>query len=192
MTLLNCSNLCLAVAASVFLAAATPVQAAPAQWRVDAKASRVGFNGTYSGAAFNGTFKRWTADIKFDPADLAHSSISATFDTASAATGDKLQETSLAGAEWFDSARQPKATLVSKSIRRVGPDRYEADAVLTIKGKGYPTRLPFTVSITGRTAVAKGQVTLDRVRLDLGMKSDPGAAWVSRNINVSFVISASR
>ena len=41
--------------------------AAPAPgWSVDG-ASKLGFTGKMSGEAFNGVFRRWTAQIAFDP-----------------------------------------------------------------------------------------------------------------------------
>jgi cytochrome b561 len=176
------------------VAATAPVSgatAAPLKWSVDADKSSIGFSGTQTGNEFRGRFGRWTATILFDPADLAHSSISVVIDTASAGTGDKVQETSLAGEEWFDSKRQPRATLTSKSIRSLGGGKYEADCTLTIKGKSRPVRLPFTLAITGKAAAATGQVTLDRTQFNLGMRSDPEGIFVSRQIKVIVNVKAS-
>jgi ABC-type molybdate transport system ATPase subunit len=43
-----------------------------AQWQVDAAKSRLGYVVTWAKEPFKADFKKWTADIDFDPADLAH------------------------------------------------------------------------------------------------------------------------
>ena len=43
-----------------------------AQWKVDAAKSTLGFVVTWDREPFRASFKRWTANIDFDPADLAH------------------------------------------------------------------------------------------------------------------------
>jgi polyisoprenoid-binding protein YceI len=170
----------------------TPTAAAPVRWNVDQAASRIAFSGTNSGAPFKGNFSSWAAVIDFDPKDLAHSRISVTIQTASANTGDKFQESSLGSAEWFNSAKQPRATFVSTRLRAGSGDQYLADGVLTIKGRAVPVTLPFRLKIAGDKASATGQLALDRTKFDLGMTSDPKGAWVSRAIQLSVSISARR
>ena len=46
---------------------------AAAEWIVDAEASRIAFSGTHTGRAFTGSFRKWVADIAFDPDDLPSS-----------------------------------------------------------------------------------------------------------------------
>ena len=70
---------------------------------------RVSFAGTQSGKPFQGRFDQ-KAQIAFDPADLAGSKAVVVLATTSAKTGDRFQETTLAGAEWFNSAAFPTAT----------------------------------------------------------------------------------
>ena len=65
--------LALGLALAVLSTAA--VQAAPAKWAVDAAGSRLSFASKYSGDAFTGSFRRFTADIAFDPAQLPASKI---------------------------------------------------------------------------------------------------------------------
>jgi len=184
-----------AMAASLALAPIALVQpaiAAPAAWAVDQVSSGIGFSGTHAGNAFTGQFKRWKANIRFDPADLAHSQVVVAIDLASATTGDKFRDTTLREPEWFDSAKQPTATFVTRTIRAAGAGRYEADGVLTIKGKAVPVKLPFSLAIEGANAMMSGKATLDRTALDLGMKSDAKAAWVSKTIDLDVKVKATR
>lgn len=165
---------------------------APPKWVIDAAQSSIAFSGTHAGKPFTGKFRSWRGDVLFDPKDLEHSAIIIQIDTSSAATGDALQEKTLAGEEWFGSDRVKLARFSSRSIRTSGSDRYIVEGVLQIKGRSVPISLPFNLSINAKTANASGKLTLDRAAFDLGMKSDPKANWVSRNIVVTFALKASR
>ena len=168
--------------------AVTPGTATP--WRVNAEASRIAFSGEHAGAPFTGRFERWTAQIWFDPADLAGSKAVVDIVTGSARTGDATQEGSLGAAEWLDPAGFPTARFEATEFRALGGDRYEAEGTLTIKGQTVPVTLGFTYRRDGETARVKGTTTLDRTAFDLGMASDPNAQWVSRQIAVRIEVVA--
>lgn len=161
-------------------------------WQVNRGSSAIGFSGTHAGRAFDGAFESWTARIRFDPDNLAESRIIVVIETASAATGDKVQETTLENAEWFNSANHRFARFTSTDISANGGNRYTARGTLEIKGKQTPVTLPFTVTINGNNARASGSLTLDRIALDLGAKSDPKAQWVSRDIKLDIRINATK
>jgi cytochrome b561 len=159
-----------------------PVVAAAqsSDWNINRNASEIGFSGTHAGRAFDGEFGQWTARIRFNPDNLGNSRIVVVVDTGTATTGDRVQETTLKNAEWFDSANHRFATFSSNNIRSRGGNRYTADGTLEIRGKKAPVTLPFTVTINGNNARANGT------------KSDPRAQWVSRNINLNFQVAATR
>ena len=46
---------------------------AATQWSMQPKESKLTFVGEQAGAQFEGSFDKFTADIAFDPKDLAHS-----------------------------------------------------------------------------------------------------------------------
>ncbi|HAI32686.1 MAG TPA: YceI family protein, partial [Thalassospira sp.] len=60
-------------------------------WAVEAGDSEIEFTGTQLGAAFEGEFKSFTAEIVFSPDDLAGSSVKVLIDIASVdtANGDR-------------------------------------------------------------------------------------------------------
>lgn len=172
--------------------AATAAAAAPPAWTVVPAKSRISFAGTHAGDAFTGTFGQWTAQIRFDPADLAHSSASVVIATASAKTGDSFRDTSLTGAEWFAPAEFPRATFATTRIAAAGPGRYVADGTITIKGKATPVKLPFALKIAGDTATMQGSTSVDRIALGMGAKSDPSGAWVSKAITLNIQLTATK
>lgn len=177
------------VAALIALAPAAAL-AAPPSWTVDKAKSRIGFSGVHAGNKFDGQFSQWTARIRFDAKDLAHSTANVVIATASAATGDNFQETSMKSEEWFNVGAFPTATFSSRRITAAGPGRYVAEGVLTIKKKAVPVRLPFTLKANGNVAQMQGTLTLDRVALDLGAKSDGKGEWVSKQIQVTINVTA--
>ena len=184
--------LSMALAALAGAVLTVPALADAPQWTMDKGQSRINFTGTHAGSPFEGRFETWQANIRFDPKDLKTSRIIVVVGTATAKTGDAVQESSLLNGEWFDPKNHPTATFSSSDIRSAGGNNYTARGTLTMKGKTVPLTLPFTVSINGRNAKAQGKLELDRVQLGLGLASDPNAEWVSRKIALSFSLAATR
>ena len=160
-------------------------------WTVERGASAIEFSGTHAGAPFRGRFDRWSAGIRFDPADLAGSRVAVTVDTASAADGFPLHDSNMPGREWFNVAEFPVARFEADRFRRVG-DHYEAQGTLTLKGKPHRIGLPFSLSVDGARATMSGQVCIARRDADLGMSSDPDAKYVSPDILVAIRVTAQR
>jgi polyisoprenoid-binding protein YceI len=172
------------------------VKAAPAQavgpvpvWTVQ-PGGRLGFSVGVSGEQVNGRFDRWSSAIRFDPARLAQSAISATIDLASVGSGDSERDGMLAGADFFSAATHPRATFVATTISSVGPGRYEAYGTLTLKGVSRPMRLAFTLDIKGDIANANGTARLDRRQFKVGEGQFSGTEAVGADVSVSFSFSA--
>ena len=53
-------------------------------------------------------------------------------------------------------------------------------------------QLPFTLAINGNKAMMSGDLALDRAAVDIGMKSDPTGAWVSKVVRVQVRLTAQR
>jgi polyisoprenoid-binding protein YceI len=174
---------------AVMLAAPVAALAAPAPaWAVD-PGSTVGFASSFSGGAFSGRFTRWTAAIRFDPQNLAGSSVTATIDVGSAATGDKDRDASLPSADFFDAAKYPHATFTATTFKDLGGGRYQAIGQLTLRGVSKPLTLPFTLAITGAQAKMNAAVSLNRLVFGVGQgqwsATDAIPAAVSVTINLT-------
>jgi polyisoprenoid-binding protein YceI len=167
--------LCVLPASNVAAQSATPkakAGATAAAWTIDARQSRIAFATRWAGQAVNGNFRQWSGDIKFDPANLAASKAIITIQTGSALTGMKEPDDNVTGSDWLDSRRFPTARYETTAIRSVGPNRYVADGLLTIKGVSYRLALPMT--------------------LKLGLESDSTAEWVARETVVNVAVRAAR
>jgi polyisoprenoid-binding protein YceI len=163
-----------------------------AAWTIDQRQSRIGFSTRWAGDTVNGSFRQWSGDIKFDPANLAASKAIITIQTGSAVTGMKEPDENIGGGDWLDARRFPAARYETTNIRALGGNRYVADGLLTIKGVTYRLALPFNLTIAGNVATMTGQATLDRMTLKLGLESDSSAAWVARETVVNVAVRATR
>lgn len=165
---------------------------APAgNWAVAYEASEIRFSGTNDGTPFSGVFRRWTADVLFDPDDLEAADVSVVVDLSSASTGSRLYDNTLREAEWFNIAAYPQAR-VRLSEFEARSDGYRATATLTLKDQSVSERLEFTLDIDGDEAVLAGQAAFSRRDLGLGMVSDPDGKWVSDTITIDISGRATR
>ena len=178
-----------ALAALAVLAPASPALAATPGWIVDKAASRLTFRSVFAGAAVTGAFRRWDAQIAFDPRALAASKATVTIDVASAATGNPDQDQALPTADWFNAARFPKASFVTRSFKDLGGGRYQAVGDLTVRGVSRPLTLPFTLNITGDQAKVSGQAVVLRNQFGVGQGQFASAETVpyAVTVNVSLV-----
>lgn len=171
---------------------AGPALAAAPVWTVDKAASKVAFSSSFDGQAVSGSFRRWDAQIRFDPKDLAHSSAVVSIDTGSAVTGDADRDAALPDVPWFWSAKYPKATFVTRSFKALGGNRYAAVGDLTIKGVTKPLTLPFTLVITGDTAKMNAAVDLNRLAFGVGTGEWKATDLIPASVKVTIAVTAKK
>jgi polyisoprenoid-binding protein YceI len=180
-------------AAAVLALAPMAASAAPAPlWAVDKAASKVSFASAFSGAAFTGGFKRWDAVIRFDPKNLAGSSVTATIDTGSAATGNADRDQALPGDTFFDVAKFPRATFVASSFKDLGGGRYQAVGTLTIRGVAKPLTLPFSLAITGKQAHMTASLAVNRLAFGVGQGEWKATEAIPAAVGVTLDLTARR
>src|SRR6185312_8931868 len=89
------------------------VALAATKWTVQPKESKLTFVGIQQGAEFTGVFERFTADIQFDPQDLAGSRFDVKIETASAKTRDDDRDSTLLSDDFFAVKQYPTAHYVT-------------------------------------------------------------------------------
>lgn len=186
------SLLARALAALLVLGLPATALAAPvSSWTVDG-GSKLGFTGKMSGEAFNGVFRRWNAQIAFDPKNLTGSKVAVTVDVASAATGDADRDQALPTDDWFAAGKFPRATFVTHAFKDLGGGRYQAIGDLTIRGVSHPVVLPFTLVIAGDTARMNGQLALNRAAFGIGQGKWATGDMVDTQVAVTIALAAHR
>lgn len=161
-------------------------------WQVDPAQSAIRFETTESGTAFTGQFKGFTADITFDPADLANAKADVTIDTKDATTGSDERDEALNEAAWFAVKQFPAARFTATAFRHIEGNRYEADGTLTIRDVTKPVTLPFTLDIEGDTARMTGELTLTRTDFGVGQGKWATSDDVGKAVKVTVTVTAKR
>jgi polyisoprenoid-binding protein YceI len=161
--------------------------ATAADWKQQA-GSTLGFSGIQQGEAFTGQFRKFDSSIRFDPADLASARFDVGIDITSADSANSERDETMLGAEFFDSARFPKARFVTSTFRQVAPGVYEADATLTIRDKSVALKFPFTWRGDAKSAELKAKVTLDRLAFNIGTGEWEDEETVGRKVDVNVLL----
>jgi polyisoprenoid-binding protein YceI len=136
-------------------------------WQLDAAHSTLTFANTYQGVEYTGQFRRFDARIDYDPADLAHAKFDVTVDVTSLDTQNSERDHAALGADFFDTAKFPRAHFVTTSLRKAADGKVIADGLLTLRGIGKPVTLVVKFAQRGDTATL--DVSAHVKRLDFGI-----------------------
>lgn len=173
---------CLSVAVILWLASGA---SRAGNWSVVPDQSRLGFVATWEGTEFDGVFRRFDADLAFDPRQPEQGRFMVTVEVTSADANSSDLNEGMAAPEWFFFARYPQATFVTSAIRGLGGGRYEAEGTLTIKGVSRPLRLPFTWVETGGQARMQAEAKLRRTDFNVGEGEWANADAIGLDVRVS-------
>lgn len=133
--------------------------------------SSVTFHIKNLGITVNGLFAGFKGDIKFDPANLAASTIEASVETNTIDTDNGTRNDHLKSDSYFDVARYPTITMKSTSFKHKIGNSYTGTFNLTIKDITKTVEIPFTYTETGNTASFKGNFQVERSDYGVGGKS---------------------
>lgn len=185
--------LTIALAVSVFFA--FPAFAdAPAYKLVNDKSS-LKFVVINNGAPVEGQFKKFSADIKFDPEKLGESKIVVEVETASVFADYDEVVKNLLSKDWLATEAFPKAVFTSKTITRMpNSDNYYAEGTLQLRNKIMPATLNFQLQFAagGKDAVAKGYVTIRRNEYGVGQGDWANDDVVKNEVRVEFRVVAEK
>lgn len=182
----------LLMAAATAMAPIGALAAAPLAWVVDKAASSVRFTSSMAGEAFSGSFRRWDADIRFDPANLAGCSVVASIDVGSVTTANADRDQALPTATFFNAPAFPRATFVAHGFTALGPGRYQAAGILTLRGVAKPVTLPFSLAINGSQARMTGAVAINRLVFGVGQGEWKATDTIPAAVTVSVALTARR
>lgn len=161
---------------------------AAAAWRTDAADSQLVFRAMQAGAEFEGRFKRFTPEIRFDPADLAGSRFLVEIDTRSADTQDGDRDAALASGDFFATDRWPTARFETTAFAAKGAGKFEARGRLTIRDVTRDVLLPFTFTpaADGQHAALAGGTTIRRLDFGVGQGEWTDTTWVGNEVKIRF------
>jgi polyisoprenoid-binding protein YceI len=153
-------------------------------WKADTAKSKVSFSLHGPFGAVHGSFTGLETTIHFDEKNLSGSSITASIDAKTVATGNGLRNSDLRNKEeWFNTDKFPKISFKSSKIEKTSSG-YKANGDLTIKGITKPAVIDFTFTGSGTTGVFKGQFSIKREDFNVGK---PGGS-VGDVVSVQLVV----
>lgn len=167
-------------------AALLSTQAALAQQQLVPAQSEVQFTARQMGVPLDGHFKKFSAQVAFDPAKLATSKISFTVDTGSATLGSRETDAELPKPAWFNVPKFPQAQFQSTSIKALGGGKFDVAGTLTIKGNTQNVSMPVTLTQTGTTTTATGALPIKRLAFKIGENEWADTSMVADDVQVKF------
>ena len=155
------------------LAVATPAVAAD---YVQAPGSTLTFATQYQGEVFVGRLPSFTTRLRFDPKQLATSTLDVGIALAGVTVANPEGDDALRSADFFHVAQFPQARYTATGLRSLGGNRYAADGTLSLRGVSKPVTLTFTWT-PGRQPVLAGKATVRRLDFDVG-----GGDWADTDL----------
>jgi polyisoprenoid-binding protein YceI len=111
-------------------------------------------------------------------------------DTASFDIGEAEYNKEVAGKDWFNAAKFPKATFVSSAIKPAGAGKLAVSGKLTIKGKTQDVTFPVTVKQEGPKQVFEGQLPIKRLAFNIGEGEWKDTSMVADEVVIKFRVAA--
>jgi polyisoprenoid-binding protein YceI len=148
--------------------------------------SEIGFVSKQMGVPVEGHFRKFDAQITFDPARPQASRIAFTVDVTSATLGSPESDAELPKAAWFNAAKFSQATFQSSAMRSLGPGKFEVVGKLGIKGSLQDVVVPVALTQAGATTTATGSFLVKRLAFRIGEGEWADTSMVADEVLVKF------
>jgi len=148
--------------------------------------SEIVFVSKQMGVPVEGRFKKFDAQLAFDPAKPETSKIAFTVDVASATLGVPETDAELPKATWFNTSKFPQATFQSTAVKGLGGGKFEVSGTLGIKGATRNVVVPVVVTQAGATTNATGTFSLKRLAFQIGQNEWADTSMVADDVQVKF------
>lgn len=133
-------------------------------------------------------FRKFTAQIVFDPARPETGKAQIEIDLNSFDIGFAEYNEDAKGKNWFDVRNFPRATFVSTRMRALGGGRFDVRGPLTIKGRTHEAVAPFTYKEEAGTGVFDGAFTIKRLLYNIGEGVWKDTDTVANDVQIKFRI----
>ncbi len=157
-----------------------------AQQKLVPAQSEIVFVSRQMGVPIEGRFKKFDAQIAFDPAKPATSKIAFTVDTGSASLGVPETDAELPKPVWFNVPKFPQASFQSTAVKGLGSGKFEVAGKLTIKGNSHDVLVPVQLTQSGGTTTATGTFTIKRLVFKIGEAEWSDTSMVADDVQVKF------
>lgn len=120
---------------STIVALALPAFAFASTWTIDPDHSNIGFKVRHLMVSnVRGSFDKHSGTVEIDDKDITRSKVNISIDTNSINTNVQKRDEHLRSADFFDVAKYPTMTFVSKKVAKAGKDKLKITGDLTLHG----------------------------------------------------------
>ena len=157
-------------------------------WDVDYAISSIAFAGVQAGAEFDGSFREWQAEIRFDREHLVDSYAVVDINLSSVFTDDADRDAQLLSDSWFGDRN---AVFQANRFEALDQGAFSVtDATLSIGDAAYPIEFTLKLADGGDARILEGYARLDRLALNIGTDEWRDTTWVGQYVEVSVVVVA--
>jgi polyisoprenoid-binding protein YceI len=139
-----------------------------------------------------GEFRKFSADVDFDPARPTTGKVSIAIEVASVATGSADADAMLKGQDFFDAAHFPQATFTSTSIKAEGAGKFRADGQFTLKGRSLALAVPFTARAEAAGTWFEGAAPVSRLAYKVGEGEWNDTGTLADRVQIKFKLFVAR
>ena len=165
--------------------------AALAQQKLLPQQSEIAFTTKQMGVPVEGKFKKFDAQLAFDPKRPEAGKVSIAIDAASASFGIADTDAELPKPAWFGATKFPQATFQSTAIKAAGPNRFDVAGKLSVKGNSRDLVVPVTLAQAGGATRATGSFTIKRLDFKIGEGEWTDTSLVADGVVVKFSLAFS-
>ncbi len=148
--------------------------------------SEISFVTKQMGVPVDGKFRKFDAQLAFDPKKPEAAKISFTIDLASASIGTAETEAELAKPDWFNTKLFPQATFAATGVKALGGGKFEVSGKLAIKSIGQDVVVPLTLVQAGANTTASGAFAIKRLDFKIGEGDWKDTSMVADAVQVKF------
>ncbi len=176
------------------IALITPNAAMASTWSIDQDHSSVGFSITHLMVSkVKGSFSQFSGTVDLGDRDITASKVSATIAATSINTNVQKRDEHLRGPDFFDAAKYPSITFVSKKWSRTADGKLKVAGDLTMHGKTHEVVLnvePFSSEIrdawgkTRRATTATARINRQDFDITWNKALDAGGVTIGNEVDI--------
>ena len=165
------------------------IQAAPYQ-SVQLDKSTLSFTYRQMGVPMEGRFKKFSAQLNFDPLKPQQAKVSLDIDMTQIDAGSAEADQEAKSKGWFNAAGFPKASFTVQQIKASGPNQYEVSGQLHLKGQTREVKFPLKHGAQGTQGLLSGEFTIRRGDFAIGEGMWSKFDTIANEVQIRFQLTA--
>ena len=157
-----------------------------AQQKLVPAQSEIAFTSKQMGVPVDGKFRKFDAQVAFDPKKPDAAKIAFSIDIGSATLGSAETEAELVKPEWFNTKMFPQATFQSATVKATGPGKFDVAGKLVVKGASQDVIVPIVLAQAGASTTASGVFVIKRLDFKIGDGDWKDTSMVANDVQVKF------